>query len=190
MHCCEKKETFKADINVTRPPESNAPKLQNEWNLDIIRILKSFSICAAKAFIETSAPAHVIPDIKRTPARIKNVSAMGINTNRLTKIEPKYKQDFLFPIFWIICGAIKKPMRTPNGCMNKAMDRSMRLKPSEAFTSGIRKSHRDNPSDWVTKNNRKAIMGLSWSLDLNNKTIFQLKVIHREFLTPKLNVYL
>ena len=94
-----KNEIFRADIRVTIPPESRAPILQNAWNLDIIRILKSFSICAAKEFIETSAPAQTIPDMKRTVAKMKNVLAIGINMNVPTNIKPKYKQEFLFPIF-------------------------------------------------------------------------------------------
>ena len=60
-------------------------------------------------------------------------------------------------------------MRTPKGCMNKAMDRSIRFKPIVALTSGIRKSQSDKPRDWVTKNNLSAITGLSRCLDAKNK---------------------
>ena len=70
---------FKADIKVTRPPEISAPILQKAWKRDIIRIFKSFSICAANAFIETSAPAHTIPEIKRSillAKKFKNVEIL------------------------------------------------------------------------------------------------------------------
>ena len=76
-------------------------------------------------------------------------------------------------------------MSTPKGCMNKAMDRSIRLKPIVAFTSGIRKSQSDKPSDWVTKNNRSAITGVSRSLDSKIKFIFYTKEMHLEFLNLK-----
>ena len=42
---------------------------------------------------------------------------------------------------------MKKPMSTPKGCINKAMDKSIKVKPMAAFTSGIRKSQSDKPSD-------------------------------------------
>ena len=71
--------------------------------------------------------------------------------------------------------------------MNKAMDRSIRVNPIVALTSGIRKSQSDKPSDCVTKNSLRAITGFSWNKDLNNKIIFYSTVVHLKFLTLKLN---
>ena len=147
-------------IRVTRAPEIKAPMLQNAWNLDIILFFRFFSICAAMEFIETSTVAQTTPEIKSTADKKKKVLAIGINANVAIKIDPKYKQEFLFPIFWIKRGAVKKPIKIPKGCMNKARDNSIKFNPIADFTSGILSNQRDRPSDCVTKNILRAVTGL------------------------------
>ena len=98
-------------------------------------------------FMDTSAAAQTTPEVKRIRARNKKDCAKGINPKIETNKDPKYKQEYLLPILEISVGAIKNPINTPNGCMNKANDRSIKLKPIVALTSGILSNQRDKPRD-------------------------------------------